>query len=419
MLADSAPAQRSLAQKMASPSARFSTSSPGLRRFLARQQVFLVVAVALFAVLKVTNWRDADFGAILIYSLVIGNLTWPAMVVLAPFCDRFRGPVDWLVYFPILFLVALASSAVALLAVLAIYRAPLSAFRDQYWIGGRLGVVVVLIVGSIIRLYDVTREKLERRNLELQRTLEDGKTQSEIQEEEFGKAREIQEGLLPKKIPQVRGLEIAGVWQPTLAVGGDFYDVVKFGEGKVGICIGDVVGKRISAALLMANLLASFRAFVSELVSPGVLAGKLNDVLCNNIAADKFITFWYCTIDVHRGKLTYAGAGQWPPILFRKSGEAVLLKEGGTPLGIFPGQSYDDTGVDLESGDHLVLYTDGLTEAMNSDGEEFGEARLVHLANRNQRLNASELLESLAKEVTHCCGGNFQDDLTLVVISVK
>ncbi len=381
--------------------------------------MLIIVAVAVFALLKVTDMQGVDFGVILIYSLVIGNLTWPTMVWLAPVCGRFRSPLDWLVYIPLLFLVALTSSALALLAVMAVYRAPLAVFLDQFWIGGRLGVVVVLITGSIIRLYGVTRDRLERRNLELQRSLEDGKTQSQIQEEEFGKAREIQEALLPKQIPQVRGLEIAGVWQPTLAVGGDFYDIVKFSEGKVGICIGDVVGKRISAALLMANLLASFRAFVSELVSPGILVGKLNDVLCNNIAADKFITFWYCTIDVHKGALSYAGAGHWPPILFRKSGEAISLKEGGTPLGIFPGQDYEIANVKLESGDHLVLYTDGLTEAANSEGEEFGEARLIGLANRNLRLNASGLLETMAKEVTGFCGGNFQDDLTLVIVSVK
>jgi phosphoserine phosphatase RsbU/P len=95
------------------------------------------------------------------------------------------------------------------------------------------------------------------------------------------------------------------------------------------------------------------------------------------------------------------------------------LKEGGTPLGIFPGQEYEITNVKLESGDQLVLYTDGLTEAANPEGEEFGEARLIALANRNLRLNASGLLETMAKEVTGFCGGNFQDDLTLVIVSVK
>jgi phosphoserine phosphatase RsbU/P len=404
---------------MDSISAFFSSSSRSLRKILFWQQVFVVVAVALFAVLKVTNWEGADFGAILIYSLVIGNLVWPAMNWLAPLSDRCGSPYNWLVFIPTLFLVALASSALALLVTLAVYRAPLSVFPAQFRTGGRLGVIVVLIVGVIIHFYTRTRARLERRNLELQRTVEYGKSESQRQEEELDKAREIQEGLLPKKIPQVRGLEIAGVWQPTLAVGGDFYDVVKFSDRRVGVCIGDVVGKRLSAALLMANLQASFRAFASEIISPGSLTGKLNDVLCNNIAADKFITFWYGMIDVHEGKLSYAGAGHWPPILLRKSGEVLSLKEGGTPLGIFPGQPYEPASVELESGDHLMLYTDGLTEATNSAGEEFGEKRLLELMIRNHRLSTSELLETVAKEVTRFCAGNFQDDLTLVVVTVK
>lgn len=404
---------------MASSSAWFATCTRGLRKFLSWQQVFVVVAVALFAILKVIDWEGAEFGPILIYSLVIGNLTWPAMNVLAPFSDRFRSPYNWLVFIPTLFVVALASSILALLVTLAVYRSPLAAFWAQFWTGGRLGVMMVMIVGIIIHLYNDTRAKLESRNLELQRTLEVGKTESQHQEEELGKAREIQEGLLPKKIPQVRGLEIAGSWQPARAIGGDFYDVVKFSDRTVGVCIGDVVGKRLSAALLMANVQASFRAFTSEVTAPGLLAGKLNDVLCNNLAADKFITFWYCVIDVHARSMTYAGAGHWPPILFRKSGQAISLREGGTPLGIFPDQIYEHARVNLEPGDQLVLYTDGLTEATNSEGEEFGEARLVELTNRNLRLSAADLLATVAKEVNRYCGGNFQDDLTLVVVSVK
>lgn len=404
---------------MASLSELFQTCTRGLRTFLSWQQIFLVAAVALFAVLKVTGWEGAEFGPILIYSLVIGNLTWPAMNVLAPFSDRFRSPYNWIVFIPILFVVALVGSMLALFVTLMVYRAPIAEFRVQFWTGGRLGVVMVMIVGIVVHLYKDTRARLESRNLELQRTLEDGKTESQQQEEELGKAREIQEGLLPKRIPQVRGLEIAGTWQPARAVGGDFYDVVKFSEKRIGVCIGDVVGKRLSAALLMANVQASFRAFTSEPSTPGLLTGKLNAVLCNNIAADKFITFWYCVIDVHDGTMSYTGAGHWPPILFRKSGQAISLREGGTPLGIFPDQIYEHTGVNLEAGDHLVLYTDGLTEATNSEGEEFGEARLIELASRHLRLGAPELLSTLAKEVTRFCGGNFQDDLTLVVVSVK
>ena len=404
---------------MASPSAWYSWSSPTVRRILERQQLIVVIAITLFVLLKVTNSEGAEFGPIVIYTFVSGNLVWPAMNRLAPFSDRFRSPYNWLVFVSILFLVALASSTLALLATLAVYRAPLAAFREQFWTGGRLGVVVVLIVGCIIHFYNQTRAMLERRNRELQRTLEDGKTQSQEQEQEIGKAREIQEGLLPKRIPHVRGLEIAGVWQPARAIGGDFYDVVKFSDRTVGVCIGDVVGKGISAALLMANLQASFRAFTPDAISPGTLVGKMNGVLCNNIASDKFVTFCYCTIDVAAGKLTYAGAGHWPPILLRKSGEAIGLREGGPPLGIFPGGQYEDISVDLGSGDHVVFYTDGLTEATNSGGEEFGERRTVELGGRNVRLGADALLNQYVREVTQFCAGNFQDDLTMVVVSVK
>ena len=404
---------------MASSSARLSWSSPALRRFLTSQQLFLVVAVALFAVLKVTNSASAEFGPILIYTFVIGNLVSPAMNRLAPYSDRFRSPLNWLVFVPTLFLVALASSIIALLVTLAVYRAPLVVFREQFRTGGRLGVLMVLIVGCIIHFYNQTRAMLERRNWELQRTVEAGKTQSQEQEQEMGKAREIQEGLLPNQIPQVRGLDIAGVWQPARAIGGDFYDVVKFSERKIGVCIGDVVGKGISAALLMANLQASFRAFTPDPISPGTLVGKMNGVLCNNIAADKFVTFCYCTIDVAEGRLTYAGAGHWPPILLRKSREAIVLRDGGPPLGIFPGREYEDIIVDLESGDHVVFYTDGLTEATNSEGQEFGERRLVDVGSQNLRLSANQLLEKIVTEVTQFSVGNFQDDLTMVVVSVK
>ena len=96
----------------------------------------------------------------------------------------------------------------------------------------------------------------------------------------------------------------------------------------------------------------------------------LNEVACNNIAPDKFVTFWYCTIDATENRLTYASAGHWPPILFHKSGEGIPFREGGTPLGIFPGWKYEDGGFPLASGDRLVPYTDGLTEAMNSDKQE-------------------------------------------------
>jgi sigma-B regulation protein RsbU (phosphoserine phosphatase) len=261
---------------------------------------------------------------------------------------------------------------------------------------------------------------LESRNLELQHAVEIGDTRSKQQEQELAKAREIQEELLPKKIPQIKGLDVTGAWQPASTVGGDYFDVLKFSEKKIGVCIGDVVGKGISAALLMANLQASFRAFASEEVSPSTLVRKLNEVISNNIAPDKFVTFWYCTIDTNENRLTYASAGHWPPILFHKSGEGIPLSGvEGTPLGILTTWNYEEKAFPLSSGDRLVLYTDGLTEAMNSDQEEFGERRLLELCSNNIAFSAAELLAAIRKEVVGFCNGNFQDDFTLVVVAVK
>ncbi len=401
----------------AKPSSRFIR----VRTFFSRQLVLVMVAAALFAILWVANVRGPgmSFVSILLYCLFIGNLTRPMMNRLAPLSSRLQFPWNWVAYLILLFLTAVAIASLTVVIIMAVYRIPIGSYFPQLWSAGRLVVVVVLIIGSIRHLYEESRVHLEGKNLELQRAVELGNTQSKQQEQELAKARDIQEGLLPKKIPQVRGLEVAAAWQPASTVGGDYFDVLKFSERKIGVCIGDVVGKGISAALLMANLQASFRAFASEEISPGTLVGKLNEVISNNIASDKFITFWYCTIDTKEDRLTYASAGHWPPILFHKSGEGVPLREGGMPLGIFPDRKYENGGFPLSSGDRLVLYTDGLTEAMDSDKQEFGEGRLLELCSRNIALSASELLAAIRKEVVSFCNGNFQDDFTLVVVAVK
>ena len=401
--------------------AKLLSHSDGARTFFSRQGVLFVVAVALFAVLWVTNVRGPGTGfvPVLLYTLIIGNLTTPVMNYLAPFSSRLRFPLDWIAYMTFLFFTAVAVVSLTLTIVMVLYGTSFDSFFAQLWGNGKLIVVVILIVGSVRHLHEESRARLEGKNLELRRAVEFGNTRTQQQEQELDKAREIQEGLLPKEIPQVRGLEVAGTWQPARVVGGDYFDVLKFSESKIGVCIGDVVGKGISAALLMANLQASFRAFASEAVSPGILVGKLNEVLSNNIAPDKFVTFCYCLIDTRDNRFTYASAGHCPPILFHKSGEAVPLKEGGTPLGIFPDRKYEDAGLQIESGDRLVLYTDGLTEAMNSDEQEFGEQRLLNLGSRKIALGASELVAAIKKEVVGFCNGSFQDDFTLVVVAVK
>jgi phosphoserine phosphatase RsbU/P len=389
------------------------------RRFLTSQALNVVVAIALFALLWVVNWRQADFTGILVYSIVAGSVTLAAMKQLAPIFTRLPVFYHWVVYLCLLFLVALAGSTVAVVVIMLVFRIPFTEFAAELWSSGRLGTLVITLVGILYHLYGQSRSALEQRNLELQRTVDVAQTHSEQQGQELEKARDIQEGLLPKKIPQVKGLEVAGAWQPARVVGGDYYDVLKFNDRKLGICIGDVVGKGITAALLMANLQASFRAFAEEGVSPGALCGKLHGVISNNVAPEKFVTFCYCTIDAVENRLTYASAGHCPPLLLRASGEVIALKEGGTPLGILPGGVYANTEVQLETGDRLILYTDGLTESMNAEEQEFGELRLVELGKRNTGLSAPEMLEVIRREVSGYSGGSFQDDFTLVVVAVK
>jgi sigma-B regulation protein RsbU (phosphoserine phosphatase) len=387
-------------------SAKLPYSSSGFRAFFSRQLLLVMVSTALFAILWVANVRGPGMSLlpIVLYGLFIGNLTTPMMNRLSPLSSRLRFPWNWVTYLVFLFLTAVVIASLTVAIIMPVYRIPFSSYFSQLWTAGRLVVLVVLIVGSIRHLHEESQVRLEGKNLELQRAVEMGNTRSKQQEQELAKAREIQEGLLPKKIPQVRGLEVAGAWQPASTVGGDYFDVLKFGEKKIGVCIGDVVGKGIA----------------SEEVSPGSLVRKLNEVISNNIAPDKFITFWYCTVDTNENKLTYASAGHWPPILFHKSGEGIPLSGvEGTPLGILTTWNYEEKAFPLSSGDRLVLYTDGLTEAMNSDQEEFGERRLLELCSNNIAFSAAELLAAIRKEVVGFCNGNFQDDFTLVVVAVK
>ena len=239
------------------------------------------------------------------------------------------------------------------------------------------------------------------------------------QEKEFEQAREIQQRLLPRVIPQIQGFEIAAAWQPARAVSGDYYDVLKFSDSKLGLCIADVVGKGMPAALLMSNLQAAVKAFASEGTSPKQLCEQVNRFLKSNIAAHQFITFFYCLLDAKRKSLTYARAGHNPPLLISKDGSHRRLENGGLALGIIGEAVFEQEEVALASGDRVLLFTDGVTEAMNADSEEFGEPRLIELLGNNLQVRPDELQKKVIEAVTEFCRGDFQDDVTLITISVE
>ena len=234
---------------------------------------------------------------------------------------------------------------------------------------------------------------------------------------ELAEALKIQQRLLPQQVPQIEGWEVAVTWQPAGGVGGDCFDALRFGDGRLALSIADVVGKGIPAALLMSNLQAAVRAFASEVTEPQALCQQVNRILCGNIAEGRFISFFYCVLDAASGVLSYTNAGHYLPVVVRAAGSVERLGEGGPVLGVIGDAEYGQAQVTLGQGDRMVLFTDGLTEARNGDDEEFGEARLIDLAVRHRECSAPALQARLAGAVASFTGGRLQDDATLIVLA--
>jgi phosphoserine phosphatase RsbU/P len=268
------------------------------------------------------------------------------------------------------------------------------------------------------RLLDILQKQLK-----LGRDRREAKQQAaantRAQDREIAEARAIQQGFLPKEIPQLAGYQIAGAWQPARVVGGDYYDVLPFGRETLGVCIADVAGKGLPAALLMSNLQAAFRGFASPAISPETLCDKLNSLICRNIANDRFITFFYAQLDGATRQLRYTNAGHNAPIVVHEDGSHERLREGGGILGVFPVQAFDMGVCDLAPGDRVLLFTDGVTEAPNPEGEEFGEARLLQLLEENRHLSVENLQIRILSVVAEFCRNHWHDDATLIAIAVE
>jgi sigma-B regulation protein RsbU (phosphoserine phosphatase) len=277
--------------------------------------------------------------------------------------------------------------------------------------------------GSDVRLLKsvAAQTGLALENASLMQTIADEVAHRERLNREVEIAREVQERLFPQKLPPIRGLDYAGHCRPALGVGGDYYDFLALPHGQLGIAIGDVSGKGIAAALMMASLQASLRSEATR--APENLAaavGNINRLVFEASSSNRYATFFYGQYSPGDGRFDYVNAGHNSPLLLRRNRNdhtVVRLEPGGTVVGLLEDAQYLQGSVQMRPGDILVAFTDGISEAMNLDDEEWGEERLVEACQMNGGASAQELLKDLFEAATRFAGAAPQhDDMTLVVL---
>jgi len=230
-------------------------------------------------------------------------------------------------------------------------------------------------------------------------------------------ARQIQFGLLPFEPIERDGIAIATTMRPANTVGGDYFDVIDLGEGRLAIAVGDVAGKAMPAALLMALLQGSLRTLLSADFRGEELISKLNAHLHANIPSNRLVTFFYAELDTATGVLRYVNAGHNPPFLLAAGQPTARLGPTGVVLGVLPSATYEAMEVTLEPGDRLLLYTDGVTEAANPADEEYSDVRLEAYVRDRRGEPGRQLLDGIVADVLRFCGtARPHDDMTLMCL---
>ena len=329
--------------------------------------------------------------------------------------------------------------------------------EDEYWAGHArvkaflaitgfiyviLGVIVLLILlrGVQKPLNKMAAQLIENGKIDYQsgtkeldllastinRQLEEIVKESEAKierkkiEHELAIARNIQQSFLPAHCPNIDGIDIGSIAIPALQVGGDFYDFIPLNGDRLGFVIADVAGKGMPAALLMALSCALIRVISSEDISIQGVLEKTNQRIQEYSTEGYFVTVFYAILDPEGKRLEYIRAGHNPPLLYRSESDEIFFLEGrGVGLGVFDEINVETRKIDLISGDILVLFTDGVTEAVNSQKEEFGSTRLSELLRQNRSAKAQEIIEKIEKEIETFADGEPQfDDITIVVIKI-
>ena len=254
--------------------------------------------------------------------------------------------------------------------------------------------------------------RLVSQHLEQQRRQHSVRVRRKIELED---AIAVHRRLLPRELPVLPGFTIAASSRSFDHIGGDYYDVLSMGD-KVAICIGDVIGKGLPAALMMSNLQAAVKVTAAPWVAPSELCQRINELAFSNGASDKFISFFYAVLSVRTHKLTYCNCGHNPPVLVRANGTVERLEKGGTLIGIRKDELFQESTLALEPGDRLLLFTDGLSEAEDSEGRQYTEDRLVEKFSAPVSKSAQETLNDILQSVDSHCNSRFSDDATALTL---
>lgn len=236
-------------------------------------------------------------------------------------------------------------------------------------------------------------------------------------EKELQMAREIQQSLLPQRMPALPGYDIAASWRSAREVAGDFYDAFMLRDNLIGVVIADVSDKGAPAALFMAVSRTMIRSHAHNGMSPGETLRKTNDLILEDAESGMFVTVYHSLFDA-AGQSVHVNAGHNPPLLYRQStGETLFMPKGGRAIGWFPDMPVEEVPMQLQAGDLIFYYTDGLTEAENAAGDYYGETRLAQAIKRTGGQSAQQVLDYILHDVEAFCAGTpFFDDLTMIVV---
>ncbi|MFQ5877445.1 MAG: PP2C family protein-serine/threonine phosphatase [Acidobacteriota bacterium] len=379
---------------------------PGGRYLLAWAAAWALVGSLVAAGISFSQ-EDLDLGPVLLVSVLFAEVVGFTALLSARVVFPLFGGLPSAVNIGLQVLTLISGTVFG--SALVLISQPLFSLARLRTVSMMVAVnaALAIVVGTALYTYDSMRRQIEASYRALR--------EREALARELEIAREVQRELLPRVVPRLRGLDLAGACDPAVGVGGDYYDFLPFAEERLALVIADVSGKGIPAAMLMAGLQGSVRSLAMPAVSPGEVTRRLNGMLYRSTSSSRYATLFFGLYDAGRRVLTYSNAGHYPPLLLG-SGGADRLRADGIPIGLLPDARYGEGRRDLRAGDLLVLYTDGIIEAPDPRGSEFGEGRLIEVLTGNSGRDLDEMIVQVFQELERWTGGGPRhDDATIVL----